>query len=385
MRFTKIFVLAALAALVIAPAAFALRFTDDSFNTPTGITGQAYSHQFHGDGGCGPALPYQFRLLNSALPPGLSLSTSGLVSGTPTTPGNYSFWVELSDQNPPSQSWCNPPKTAERIFTISVVLGLNILQNSINPKAIFMNAPYSFQLTAEGGGAQTWSVQSGALPAGLTLGSNGLISGTPTAEGDFTFVIKVTDGSRTDVETYTLSVVQQLKITAPASPAGEVGVPFVLGLNSTGGRPAVTWSLLQGALPTGLTLDPATGAISGTPAVAGAYPLKVQVSDTLGLTATVDVPLKVAARLAVVKKALPAAKVGKLYNAKLRATGGVGPLKWNILGGKPGLLPAGIKFNAKTGAFTGTPTKAGVYRLRMQVVDKLGVKSAIGILLKVKA
>jgi hypothetical protein len=132
-------------------------------------------------------------------------------------------------------------------------------------------------------------------------------------------------------------------------------------------------------------LNPATGEITGTPAVAGAYPVKVQVTDTLGLTATVDVPLKVAARLAAVKKPLPAAKVGSVYRAKLGATGGVAPLKWNILGGKPGFLPAGIKFNAKTGAFSGTPTKAGVYRLRMQVVDKLGIKSAIGILLKVKA
>ena len=132
-------------------------------------------------------------------------------------------------------------------------------------------------------------------------------------------------------------------------------------------------------------MNPATGEISGKPAVAGAYPLKVQVTDTLGLTASVDVPLTVAAKLAVVKKPLPAAKLSKRYKAKLGATGGVGPLKWNILGGKPGLLPAGIKFNAKTGTFSGTPTKAGVYRLRMQVVDKLGVKSAIGILLKVKA
>jgi hypothetical protein len=132
-------------------------------------------------------------------------------------------------------------------------------------------------------------------------------------------------------------------------------------------------------------LNPATGEISGKPAVAGSYPLKVQVTDTLGLTASLDVPLTVAAKLAVVKKPLPTAKVGSRYAAKLGTTGGVGPLKWNILGGKPGFLPAGIKFNARTGAFSGTPKKAGVYRLRLQVVDKLGVKSAIGILLKVKA
>src|SRR3954462_3395794 len=99
MRFTKIFVLVALAALVIVPAAFALRVTDASYNTPIGETGKAYSHQFHGDGGCGPALPYQYKMLSGALPTGLSLSSSGLISGTPTVGGGWSFWVQLSDQN----------------------------------------------------------------------------------------------------------------------------------------------------------------------------------------------------------------------------------------------------------------------------------------------
>ena len=384
MRFTKILVLVAIAALVIAPAALALRFTDDSFNTPTGETGKAYSFQFHGAGGCGPALPYQYKMLAGSLPTGLSLSSSGLISGTPSVGGGWSFWVELSDENPPSASWC-VPSSAQREFSISVVQGLSIKQNALSPKATFLNEPYSFQLSADGGGSQVWSLKSGSLPAGMSVNPNGLVSGTPTATGDFTFVVQVTDTNRTDTETFTLTVVERLKITAPTSPSAEVGVPLALGLKSTGGRPAITWSLLGGALPTGLVLNPATGEISGTPAVAGAYPLKVQVADTLGLTATVDVPLTVAAKLAVVKKSLPAAKVGKLYQAKLRATGGVTPLKWNILGGKPGFLPTGIKFNAKTGAFSGTPKKAGVYRLRMQVVDKLGVKSALGIVLKVQA
>jgi hypothetical protein len=384
MRFTKIFVLVALAALVIAPAALALRFTDDSFNIPNGETGKAFSFQFQGAGGCGPALPYQYKVIAGSLPTGLSLSSSGLISGTPSVGGGWSFWVELSDQNPPSQSWCIP-SSAQREFSISVVQGLNIKQNALSPKATFLNEPYSFQLTADGGGSQVWSVTSGSLPAGMGLSSSGLISGTPTATGDFTFVVKVTDVNRTDTETYTLSVVERLKITAPASAAGEVGVPYALALKSTGGRPAVAWSLAEGTLPSGLALSPTTGEISGTPTSAGSSPLKVQVTDTLGLTATLDVPLTVAAKLAAVKKPLPAAKVGSLYRAKLGATGGVAPLKWNILGGKPGLLPAGIKFNARTGAFSGTPTKAGVYRLRMQVVDKLGVKSALGIILKVKA
>jgi large repetitive protein len=384
MRFTKILVVVALSALVIAPAALAIRFTDASYNPPVGETGKAYSFKFDGAGGCGPALPYQYKVLSGALPPGLSLASSGQVSGTPSQGGGWTFWVELSDENPPSQSWCRV-STAQREFSITILQGLSIKQNALSPKATFLNEPYSFQLSADGGGSQVWSLKSGSLPAGIGLSSNGLVSGTPTATGDFTFVVQVSDGNRSDSETYTLAVVQRLKITTPLSPTGEVGVQLVLALKSTGGRPATTWSVLQGTLPTGLTLDPATGEITGTPALSGTYPLKVQVTDTLGLTDAVDVPLKVAARLAVVKKPLRALKVGSPYRAKLAATGGVGPLKWNILGGKPGFLPAGIKFSAKTGVFSGTPTKAGAYRLRMQVVDKLGVKSAIGILLKVNA
>jgi hypothetical protein len=381
MRFTKIFFIVVAVALVVVPAALAIRFTDESFNTPLGETGKAYSHKLDGAGGCGPALPYQFSILSGSLPPGLTLAKSGVISGTPTQGGSYSFWIELSDQNPPSASWC-VPADAQRQFSITVVAGLTIQQNALSPAAT--NTPYNVQLTASGGGSQVWSLKSGQLPAGLTLSSSGLISGTPTTIGDSTFVVQVTDVNRTDTETYTLSVVQQLKITPPKSTAGEVGVPFSLALKSTGGRPANTWSV-EGTLPAGLSLNAATGDITGTPTAAGPHAVKVRVTDSLGLTDTVDVPLTVAAKLSVVKKLLPAARVGKAFRAKLASRGGVGPLKWNILGGRPGLLPAGIKFNAKTGSFSGTPTRAGLYRLRMQVVDKLGVKSAVGITLKVSA
>ena len=132
MRFTKILVLTALAALVIAPAAFALRFTDESFNTPTGETGKAYSFQFRGRAAAVRRCPISTKCSRALCRPGLSLSSSGLISGTPTVGGGWSFWVELSDQNPPSQSWC-VPSSAQRQFSITVVAGLIIQQNSLRP------------------------------------------------------------------------------------------------------------------------------------------------------------------------------------------------------------------------------------------------------------
>src|SRR5436853_4652363 len=148
MRFTRIVLLVSLLALVVVPAAFALRFTDDSYDFPTATVGQAYSKQLNGAGGCGPALPYQYKLISGNLPPGISLSSGGLVSGTPTQSGGYSFWVDLSDQNPPSANWCRPAE-AQREFTITVQGGsappaspLSILPPSPAPKATTTGPPY---------------------------------------------------------------------------------------------------------------------------------------------------------------------------------------------------------------------------------------------------
>src|SRR5207302_11474750 len=97
MRLARTVLFASLLALVVVPAALAIRFSDDSYNMPTGVVGQSYSKQFGGAGGCGPALPYQYSLINSTLPPGLSLSSSGLISGVPSQARSWSFWVDLSD------------------------------------------------------------------------------------------------------------------------------------------------------------------------------------------------------------------------------------------------------------------------------------------------
>src|SRR5437588_5106831 len=102
MRFTRTLLLVSLLALIVVPVALAIRFTDEDFNLAAGHTGKTYSFQLTGAGGCGPALPYQFSLLGSAMPPGLTMDSSGLIHGTPGAAGDYTFWVNLSDQNPPS-------------------------------------------------------------------------------------------------------------------------------------------------------------------------------------------------------------------------------------------------------------------------------------------
>jgi large repetitive protein len=387
MRFARTVLLVSLLALVVVPAAFAIRFTDDSYNMPAGTVGQPYSKTFEGAGGCGPALPYQYTLIGGSLPPGLSLSFSGTISGTPSNAGSYSFWVNLSDQNPPSADWCRPSE-AQREFTIVVNGGapavpLSIVPTALAPSATILDTPYSFQLSAQGGGTQTWSLVSGALPSGLQLSSSGLISGAPTATGDFTFGVQVSDGTRKASQTYTLTVVQRLKIAAVTVPAGEVSRAFKLQLAATGGKAGYKWSLTGGtALPAGLTLDGASGVISGNPTAAGSFPVKMTVTDSLGFTDTVDANLSFAPKLAITTLALRTAKVGRAFSARLAATGGVAPRAWSIV---RGALPAGVHFSQRSGLLSGKPRKAGKSTLVVQVTDALGAVSRVKLVLNVKA
>jgi hypothetical protein len=381
MRFRRIALLASLLALVVVPAAFAIAFTDESFFTPTGEVGKPYSHQFEirPGGGCGP--PYEYVILSGNFPPGLSLDrNTGKVTGTPTVAGPYGFNLEGRDIPTPVCYCCPVPSvsSAQRDFTINIVAALSVQQQSV-PSPALANEPYSFQVTASGGGSQTWSIVSGTLPPGITFGAGGLLSGTPTTLGDFTFVVRVSDGSRSDTETFIIRVVQRLTAAAPASSPAEVGIPFTATVSATGGRAPYIWSHPLGTLPPGLTLDPTTGTISGTPTAAGSFAATLTVTDSLGLTAQVNLPLTVAAKLAIVTKKLKAAKEGKRYSARIVTTNGVSPKTYKLRG----KAPRGLKFNTRTGVLSGKPTKAGTFRLTFEVTDQLGAKAKTTLVLKV--
>jgi hypothetical protein len=141
--------------------------------------------------------------------------------------------------------------------------------------------PYQAQLAASGGEPPySWVVSNGNLPDGLTLSNAGVISGTPTVTGTFTFTVKVTD-ALTNTASANLSItVQGVVITTTSLPDGTVSVPYNATLGVLGGTPPYTWSIISGALPGGLGLNASSGLISGTPTTPGVSPFTVQVQDS---------------------------------------------------------------------------------------------------------
>jgi hypothetical protein len=352
---------------------------------PTAQVGQAYDIQLQARDGCDL---YRWEIVNGSLPPGLSMSSSGRVTGVPTGTAEVRPWVIVHDLLPSEggYSWCIGDNQSERQFVFRVVAGLGIVENGIPGGTI--GQPYSKQLSAQSltstnprtgsPATATWRVQSGNLPAGIALSSSGLLSGTPTTAASPTFVVRAEGGGGAfATATYTLPIRQPIVVNA-AVPKSEVGMPFTVRPSATGGSGTYTWSISKGALPAGVTLAK-DGTVSGTPTLAGRYAFTVTVTDSESRSKSVDVTLVVKAKLAFKTLKLKNATAGVAYRAKIVMTGGVAPLTWTATG----KVPKGFKIG-KTGLLFGTPTKAGTYRITVTVTDSLGAVAKKTLTLVVK-
>ncbi|MFN9738394.1 MAG: beta strand repeat-containing protein [Pseudomonadota bacterium] len=163
---------------------------------PGGSAGPAYSQALTASGG---NAPYACTVSAGALPAGLTLSGAGLLSGTPTVAGTFNVTVTATD------STTGTAGTASRAYTL-VLTPPNIVVNQQTLPTTYNGQPYSVTLTSSGGTAPyTYVVTAGTLPPGLTLTSAGVLSGTPTAFGTFTFTVTSTDAlGFTGTRVYTL-------------------------------------------------------------------------------------------------------------------------------------------------------------------------------------
>ena len=228
---------------------------------PRGLVGQAYSTTLDARGG---TPPYAWRLSEGTLPPGLLLDqSSGVIAGTPVDQANaVALTLMVTDQG-------NPVQTSSVTLPLTVLEALSITTSALPDGHV--GSPYAASLAATGGvPPYQWVLGGGVLPTGLALNSgSGALSGVPStnsAAAMLTFQVSDSQSPAAQASaTLALTITAvPLVIGTTALPDATVGRPYSATLGFTGGTGAVSWALTSGALPAGLTLNAASGAISGT-------------------------------------------------------------------------------------------------------------------------
>jgi uncharacterized protein YjdB len=365
---------------------------------PTVFSDKPFSLTLNVTGGSGTG--YVWSLRSGTLPPGLTLSSAGVISGTAgsisgTSSSNVNIGVQDSVGHFKFKTFAITFQESLFIqpispsnFTFSVGNPYTTAANSITMQAVGGTPPY------------TWSAT--GMPPGLTMNASGLITGTPAQSGTFPASVTVSDTkglSATAIVPLTV-ILTTLKVTdstgqsPPNLPAGTVGIAYTQFLNAVGGsQSGYTWNVL-GTLPPGLVPTNAPGCpatcglhISGTPTQAGTFAFTAVVTDSLKNTAQQDVTIAINTGTPpqITTATLPLATIGQPYNSMLIATGGTPPYIWTIIGASPdpGLqLSASGVINGTTGVPNDCPTGPALWLsagpstfFQVQVKDSAGQSS----------
>jgi hypothetical protein len=334
---------------------------------PTEATsGAPYSFSFVASGG---SEIYTWSVVpgGGGLPSGLSLNPfTGQVTGTPTTPGNFPFTVQVQDTN---------GNAAIKSFTINVAEPL-VISTTALPSWTKDATGYSVPIQVQGGRiSYTWTISSGSLPAGLNLSpTTGIISGTPSVAINSSFTVKVTDANgATKTQSLTLLINPVLSITTTSASLATATPDALYNQNLifTGGTSPFVWTVVSGTIPPGLNVD-ALGVISGIVdpgAASGAYTFTVRVSDASGASVSKSLTITVVDPLVVSSTTLAPGIKGAAYNQTLTATGGRTAFIWTLVA--PTVLPPGLTLSSN-GLISGTPTTGGTYNFDVLVTDRDG-------------
>ena len=234
---------------------------------------------------------------------------------------------------------------------------------------------YNQKLVATGGVAPlTFSAPANSLPAGLTLNSNGQIVGRPSGPtagqpNPVIFTATVTDTPIAPATPATVTQQFEISVTpaptlsitsAPVLPAAFINAKYGAAVQTSGGVPPFTWSVLSGTLPPGLNFGTNTGQVTGIPTTAAEttnpYTFTVQVQDSTLPTAqtqqtSLSLQIEAPPALSISTSSLPTAFTASPYTGSLQAAGGIPPYTWTLTGGQ---LPSGLTFGSN-GVITGTP------------------------------
>ncbi len=319
----------------------------------TAVVGTAYNFAYTASGFPAPTFSH-----TGTLPPGLSLSSTGVISGTPTAAGTYSGIVVTASNGigvAPTQ-------------TISITVDQIPSITSAAPAAGIVGTAYTHTYAATGSPVPTYSLTAGALPGGLSVSTVGVISGTPNTAGTFTGTITSTNRAG--------SFPQAFSITINQAPAFTSGVPTTTGLLGTAysftsaasGFPLPTFSVAANTLPTGLTLNSTTGVISGTPSATGAFSGTLTASNGIGSNATQAFTITINQAPAFTSSTpTNSGTFNTAYNFTCTASGFPAP-SFSVA---TGALPTGLSLST-SGVISGTPTAAGTYTGTLSASNGIG-------------
>lgn len=256
--------------------------------------------------------------------------------------------------------------TGYTVTVTRVTPPLTLLTDSVRPDGR-TGVAYRDTLRAAGGnGVNSWTVVSGALPPGVTLGaSTGVLAGTPSQGGTFRFSARVQSGSASATGTYRIQVIEAVRVVSDSVRVpGRLNTVYTDTLRAVGGDGKYSWSLVDGSLPPGVDLTSSTGVLAGAPAQVGTYRFSAR-ANSMSMSATASFVMTVVGPLRLLADSMrPGGLVGAQYLDSLKVEGGLAPRVWRMIGGA---LPPGLVLDSLTGRVSGIPNTTGEFYYAVEI------------------